>query len=213
MDTQDRQLQGFIKQALQAGVAADNIEQLVAQRFGLASKQAAAAANQAPSVDSVVTSLLSDAGLNKTAQTAGYVQGLLAEAIDAGASFGQACKVAELALLESKQTLDKQAAETAAAELAVRQEGFLKAALDAGYDERQAREMLVHRYGSVKQADAGMMPQGMPGMDQLFKQSPSGGMGGGGGQPDMGALQQLIQLIQQSQQGQQQQQGAPPMMG
>lgn len=201
----DKQIIGFIKRASQAGVPVEGIKQLVAQKFGSVEKQAS---QPEVTLDSVVTSLLANGGFQKSAQATGYVHGLLTEAIDAGATFSQAVKIAESALVESKRAVTKQAAVKDNTEFAVYAEGFLKAALDAGYSDSQAKSLLT-RVVHQKQANAGMMdpamfkgavpdmaPQG--GMPDMGGMPPQGGMpdmGGMGGEQDPAAMQQLQQAI------------------
>jgi len=152
---------GFIKRAGQAGVPVDQIKTLVAQYFP-ASVEKQAAAQPATTVDSVVTSLLKNAGIAKTHKTAGYTEGLLVEALEAGANFDEAVKVAEVTLQETKAVqLQSKTAEATkqAPDFALYAEGFLKAALDAGYTDEQAKGMLTYR---MKQAN----------FIEMFKQAP-----------------------------------------
>ncbi|NBQ70189.1 MAG: hypothetical protein EBU46_15685 [Nitrosomonadaceae bacterium] len=193
----DKLIVGFIKRAAEAGVPVDGIRQLVAQRFGSVEKQAS---QPEQDLDSVVTSLLGNSGFEKSAQSTGYVHGLLTEAIDAGATFSQAVKIAEAALVESKRAVTKQAADNGFAKYA---EDFLKAALDAGYSDGQAKAMLKH---VVAQKTAGV--DGMQDIQDIFKTSPmaggmqamQGGMPAAPEAPNMGqlppgAIQQLIAML------------------
>lgn len=156
---------GFIKRASQAGVPVDQIRTLVAQRFP-APVVKQAATQPVTTVDSVVTSLLKSAGIAKTHKTAGYTEGLLVEALEAGASFNEAVKVAEAALQETKAVqLQSKTAEASkqAPDFALYAEGFLKAALDAGYTDEQAKGMLTYR---MKQANFMEMFKQAPGAQQ-----------------------------------------------
>lgn len=214
---------GFIKRASQAGVPVDQIRTLVAQRFP-APVVKQAAAQPVTTVDSVVTSLLKSAGIAKTHKTAGYTEGLLVEALEAGASFNEAVKVAEAALQETKAVqLQSKTAEAAkqAPDFALYAEGFLKAALDAGYTDEQAKGMLTYRMkqanfmemfkqapGAQQELPGMNMAQGMGGMDPSQMMGGAGGAGDaqanpiianllamlggqGGGQPEMGGQPQM----------------------
>lgn len=203
----------FIKYAAVNGVPVEGIRQLVEERFGAFAEKHASQPEQ--TLDAVVTSLLADCGLQKSAQSTGYVHGLLAEAIDAGASFQHAVKIAETALVEARSSVTKQAANEGFAEYA---DGFLKAALDAGYSDGQAQELLQR---AVYQKTANMA-----GSEAMFKQplAPTGGMPpgmdamlGAGGPPSMdgaqsqldpGTMQQIVAMLSAGLGGQQQQQ--PP---
>lgn len=195
---------GFIKRASQAGVPVDQIRTLVAQRFP-APVVKQAAAQPVTTVDSVVTSLLKTAGIAKTHKTAGYTEGLLVEALEAGASFNEAVKVAEAALHETKAVqLQSKTAEAAkqAPDFALYAEGFLKAALDAGYTDEQAKGMLTHR---MKQANfmemfkqAPVAQQELPGMDMaqgMGDMDPSQMMGGAGDAGDAQANPIIANLL------------------
>lgn len=157
----DAQTFQFIKEAMASGYSAEDIRNYL-------SKQSA----ETPTVREVIHGVIKEAGFNVNSMNEAFIQGILKEALDAGATFAQATDIARNVANSAAQ---KQAAVVEQQKLAEYTSDFVKAAVEAGYTEQQGYQLLAYRL-SDKTADGGMGDMLKPGM---------GGPGAGGGQPPM----------------------------
>jgi DNA-binding transcriptional regulator YhcF (GntR family) len=199
----------FVKQAMASGVPQENIAailkraQQISQRL---TKVAFAKAN--PRFD-IVDSLLKSAGMEKTASSVGYAQGILNEAFMNGANLNQAVQFTKQALdssVQRMQFMQKVAAITNNPKLNQYAEGFVIRAKEAGMSQDDAVALLVDVVDREKLADAGGMfkqpsdgPQAPP-SDPAAGAPPSGPMPGGdptgAGDPTGGADPEAAQIMQ-----------------
>ena len=175
----------FAHQALQAGIPQEKIAALLNKADQIAQRSQRSTKTAATKFD-FVDSLLVTAGLQKTASSVAYTQGLLSEAFTAGANVPQAYNFAKQALEATNVKLafmQKIANINNSPALSKYAEGFLTSAKQAGVSDDEALSLLVNVIDREKRA----------GDDSMFKGAPSGppppGMppGGPGGDPTGGA--------------------------
>ena len=176
----------FVHQALQTGIPQEKIAALLNKADQIAQRSQRSTKTAATKFD-FVDSLLVTAGLQKTASSVAYTQGLLSEAFTAGANVPQAYSFAKQALEATNVKLafmQKIANINNSPALSKYAEGFLTSAKQAGVSDDEALSLLVNVIDREKRA----------GDDSMFKGAPSGpppppGMppGGPGGDPTGGA--------------------------
>ena len=165
--------QEFISQAKQAGVPQEKVAQLL-QRVDEISKRKVktASVKTASAKLDIVDSLIQGAGLQKTASSVSYVQGVLNEAFTNGANVAQAINFTKQALdatasrinfMEKVRSIQKDP------QLSQYAEGFILAAKTAGMTNDEAVSLLVDLVEREKHAEGG---------DPMFKQAPPAGAGG-----------------------------------
>ncbi|NBQ67455.1 MAG: hypothetical protein EBU46_00955 [Nitrosomonadaceae bacterium] len=160
----DAQTLQFIKEAMASGYSAEDIKSYL-------SKQAA----EPPTVREVIHGVIKEAGFVVNNMNEAFVQGILKEALDAGASFDQATNIARNV---AQSAAVKQAAVEEQQKLAEYTTDFIKAAVEAGYTEQQGYQLLAYRLSNKTAVDGGM--------SDMLKDGPGGGLGDmGGGQPPM----------------------------
>lgn len=217
----------FVKQALAAGMPQQKIAQLLDKAMEISSRGSVktAAANH---LDQIVSGLLQGAGLDKTASSVAYTNGILKEALDNGATPEQAIGLAKQALYKTTEDLtvmSKMASISQKQEHAYYAEGFIKAAMGAGMNQADATRACVGLFEKTAGGDmfkqgpqAGGPPSGGDPSDPSGGGDPSqgdpsqGGPGGPGGGDSLNnippqLLMQLLQMLAQQQQGGQ---GGPP---
>jgi hypothetical protein len=170
----DLYTQEFVKQAQQAGLAQEKIATLLQRASQIANRSNIKTASK--KLD-IVDSLIKDAGLQKTASSVSYVQGILNEALTSGANIPQAIGFTKQALYATGQKIvfmDKVAAIQANPQLSQYAEGFLSSAKTAGLSQDEAVNLLVDLVDNEKRA----------GGDDMFKGAPAGA---GGPPPGAGA--------------------------
>lgn len=174
----------FVSQALQSGVPREKIAALLERAENIAQRRTKTAA--APKGD-LVDSLIKGAGLQKTASSISYVQGVLNEAFNSGANLPQAIAFTKQALDATTQKvafMEKVSAIAASPVLSKYAEGFLESAKTAGLSHDEAVSLLVDIVDREKQA------ADQAGGPDMFKQAPGAGAPGGdpsggqGGPPD-----------------------------
>ena len=169
----------FVSQALQSGVPYEKIAALLERAENIAQRRTKTAA--APKGD-LVDSLIKGAGLQKTASSISYVQGVLNEAFNSGANLPQAIAFTKQALDATTQKvafMEKVSAIAASPVLSKYAEGFLESAKTAGLSHDEAVSLLVDIVDREKQA------VDQAGGPDMFKQAP-GGAGVAGGDPSNG---------------------------
>jgi DNA-binding transcriptional regulator YhcF (GntR family) len=210
----DSNVNQFIKQARHIGISDVRIAELVKKAQEIESR-GSIKKTAGSSLDNLVSNLLNEVGFDKTASSVSYTKAVLKEALDNGCSPEGSVKVAQLVLNQTKDNL-AQAAKVSEisknAELAGWTEGFVKAAMEAGYSQHEAVNAAIHTIEKEKRAfgeeHGGMPPEGMGGPESMFKQPvsqhgghpgmPPGGHGEGE-QIDPQLLQQILALIMSGQ--------------
>lgn len=203
----DNQTIGFIKEALVAGYSRQQI-------LDALTKQA-----EESKSESVVTTIVKEAGLPVNNFSVGFVEGVIKEGMEQGLSYQAAADLSKLCLNKIAKSAQVEANRIDKQKLAAYCDDFVKAAVDAGYSEDQGYELLFWQLGQkkanadldmFKSAPGGMQSGGMPGPQPGGM--PGGMMQGALGQPtpgpsmpapvDAGAeqldpalLQQLIAMI------------------
>jgi len=193
----DKYISAFIKQATAAGMPQQKIAALLDKAYEIGSRGSVktAAANY---LDQTVTTLLSSAGLNKTASSVAYTNGILKEALDQGATPEQAIEFTKRALYQTSNnlgTMSKLAAIAQNKDYASYAEGFIKSAIDAGMSQQDAAQTLVALFEREKRASG----------EEMFKQT-AAPQGAGPG-PESIPPEVLAKLLAEMQQGQGPEQG------
>ena len=172
----------FVKQARAAGMPQQKIAALLDRAYEISSRGnvKSAADNH---LDQLVTGLLGQAGLDKTASSVAYTNGILKEALDQGATPAQAMDCAKNALRKTSEdltTMGKMASIVQNQDYASYAEGFIKAATTAGLSDADATRAFVNLFEREKRA------HGHDGGD-MFKHTglPPGGDPSQGGPPGM----------------------------
>ena len=181
----DQLAKQFVSHALRAGVPQEKIAALLNKADEISTRRTKTAATKFDIVDS----LLTNAGLQKTASSVAYTQGLLSEALTNGANVPQAYGFAKQALEATNTKLafmQKVAAISNSPALSKYAEGFLGSAKQAGIADDEALSLLVNVIDNQKQASGDPMfkspaPDGAPAAG-----APPGG-GAGGPPPGAGA--------------------------
>lgn len=207
----DAQTFQFIKEALASGYSAEEVKNYL-------SKQSA----ETPTVREVIHGVIKEAGFSVNSMNEAFLQGVLKEALEAGATFDQATNVARNIANSAAQ---KQAAINEHQKLAEYSSDFIKAAVEAGYTEQQGYQLLAYRLSDKTANDGGpgamfKGPVGAPagGQPPMVPPGPMPGgapgglppgadlmgmLGGAGGEPgaadglppmDQNQLMQLLQL-------------------
>ena len=169
--------QELVAQAAQAGVPQEKIAALLQRAEEIASRNTTKTASS-KNID-IVDGLLQEAGMQKTASSVSYVQGILNEAFNSGANLPQAIGFTKKALVATNEKIafmEKVSAISGNPKLAQYADGFLKKAKEAGMGDDEALSLLVNVIDREKQAG---------GPDDMFKHAPS--QGGPGGDPGAGA--------------------------
>ena len=155
----------FVNQALQAGVPREKIASLLERAEQISKRKVKTAS--APKGD-LIDGLLQNAGLQKTASSVSYAQGILNEAFQSGATLPQAINITKQALDASGKKvvfMEKVSAIANNPQLSQYAEGFMAAAKTAGLSHDESVSLLVDIVDREKQA---------AGADSMFKQSPGG---------------------------------------
>ena len=204
----DQLAKQFVSHALRAGVPQEKIAALLNKADEISTRRTKTAASKFDVVDS----LLSQAGLQKTASSVAYTQGLLSEALNNGANIPQAYGFAKQALEATNVKLafmQKVAAIGNSPALSKYAEGFLASAKQAGMTDDAALSLLVNVVDNQKQAADGdpMFKSPAPDADPSAGAPPGGAPGGApGADGQVGQEeQQLMQLLQSLPPEQQQQ--------
>jgi DNA-binding transcriptional regulator YhcF (GntR family) len=188
--------QEFINKALKAGYPQEKIA-AVLHRAGVISERNTKLASVK---QNLIGTLLDYSGMQKSASSVSYVEGLLKEAFDNGANLAQAAEFTKQALdatCERVTFMNKVSSIANDAELSKYAEGFLMQAKQAGIADDQALSLLVDLVDNVKQAnDEGMFKQpNDPAVPSAPDSDPSAGappgMGAGGDQEA-----QILQMLQ-----------------
>jgi DNA-binding transcriptional regulator YhcF (GntR family) len=158
----DAQTFQFIKEAMASGYSAEDIRAYLVKQ-----------SSEPPTVREVIHGVIKEAGFVVNTMNEAFIQGILKEALDAGATFDQATNVARNV---ANSAAEKQAAINGQTKLAEYTSDFIKAAVEAGYTEQQGYQLLAYRLSNKTADDGGMGDMLKPGM---------GGPGAGGGQPPM----------------------------
>lgn len=155
----------FVNQATQSGVPQEKIAALLGRATQISQRKVIKTAS-APK-GNLIDSLITGAGLQKTASSISYTQGILNEAFTSGANLPQAINITKQALDATAQKvvfMEKVSAIANNPQLSQYAEGFILAAKTAGLSQDEAVSLLVDIVDREKQA----------GDEQMFKQSPSG---------------------------------------
>ena len=207
----DLYTQEFINQARRAGVPQEKVASLL-ERVNQISQRKTKTASQ---TFDLVDSLIKGAGLQKTASSVSYVQGVLNEAFTAGANLPEAINFTKQALdATSKKVafMEKVSAVQADPHLSQYAEGFILAAKTAGMTNDEAVSLVIDLIDREKRAGDPMFKQapGGPGSDPSQSApdadpaagSPPGGdpSQGGGDPQEQQILQMLASLPPQEQQ-------------
>ncbi len=185
----------FIKQALSSGVPEEKIAALLHKAEEISLRKSPKTAEE--NLNLIVSNLLKEAGLQKTASSVAYTNGILKQALDSGATPDNAITIAKEALDATQARLNylsKISAIANDAELSNYAEGFLKAAMDAGMTEADATSALISQIDNIKLASSELFKQPVSGPDA----GPEAGLGDDGAPaPGQGGPQEdPLQLIQ-----------------
>lgn len=165
----------FIKSAQAAGVPQERLEAFVAKKFTKTATE---------QLDQLITGILMEAGVEKTANSSACVEGILKAAVDNGLNDEQAIELAKVSLKQKEANMaqNKTVMNYEQEKLAAFAEGFMKTAMEVGFSEGQSWDLLNTKlaqnvHPQVKQAND-MLKQ----IKELITQNPeiAGALGMGG---------------------------------
>jgi hypothetical protein len=189
-------IDGFIKRAQEVGLSKEQAERFLSDNLNINTKTAE------QKLDEVITSILTDSGVEKSAQSAAYIEGVLKAAIDKGCNDNQAIEFAKIAATNSnlkKMPPIPNNNGKNGEKMAAYAEGFMKAAQEKGFTEGQSLDLLKFAVNHGRQPAP------------VEKKADMGGMGGMDGGMDPAMMQQIMQMLQGG--GGAAQQAAPPQGG
>ena len=197
--------QEFVNQALKSGVPQQKVAALLQRAEEIANRPSKTTKTAATKLD-LVDSLITGAGLEKSASSVSYVQGILNEAFTGGANLPQAISFTKQALDATSKRLafmEKVSAIANNPQLNQYAEGFITTAKTAGLSQDEAVSLLVDVVDREKAAaDSPDMfkqaPGGTPGGAPAPQDDPAAGAppSGPGGDPAAGGNPEEAQILQ-----------------